>query len=157
MHESYVKLETFYVKFTKLYASKMKNIETKLSKIESKKQFIEESNQELVQKNQEAEEKNLELAEKNAELKAKHIQNKERILGLQIDLNHHFEMMLKVKKTQKGLMEEKNFILKRRMVSTNIGKELRNVQHQKKTPGSKKSTSTCREDPESLGEKKKKF
>jgi len=65
--------------------------------------------------------------------------------------------MLEIKKTQKGLMEERNFILKRRMVSSNFENERVADAPDKKTHQSKKSNSKECADSESLGSKKKKF
>jgi hypothetical protein len=86
--------------------------------------------------------------------------NKEKTLDLQKKLNNHFEVMVEIKKTQKGLMEEKNFILKRRMVSVNIAMEQDGQAKGKAcTKNSKKISknigkSFC--DLECLGTKKKK-
>lgn len=160
MHDSYIKLESFYVKFIGVYTEKMRSIEERLNHIGLKKTLIDESNQELLLKDQEAKEKNQMLAEKNANLKAKHILNKEKILDLQKKLNSHFETMLEIKKTQKGLSEEKNFILKRRMLSVNFEMEQDGSASVKAS--TKKSKKTCKNsgksfcDLECLGSKKKK-
>jgi hypothetical protein len=67
--------------------------------------------------------------------------NKEKTLDLQKKLNNHFEVMLEIKKTQKGLMEEKNFILKRRMVSVNIAMEQDGLAKGKASKKKSKNTS----------------
>lgn len=86
--------------------------------------------------------------------------NKEKTLDLQKKLNNHFELMLEIKKTQKGLTEEKNFILKRRMVSVNIAMEqdgqAKGKASTKKTKNTNKNSGKSFCDLECLGSKKKK-